>query len=314
MSPAVWCITRAGADANRNEPVIAFSRLLSLAALAVASSSAAIAEEPASCGPDKLGVAREISIDPSAGLSLGLQSYPRTLQLADHEVVLTFDDGPAATTSQALDALKRECAKATFFIIGRNAEAMPQMVRREVLEGHSVGYHSMTHPDRTLRLMETEAAEKDIEAGIAAVDKAGYGAVAERPHSPFFRFPGYADTPELLDYVHGRGMVVFGSDVWASDWRNMTPQEELKLVMERLEKERKGIVLFHDSKLSTAKMLPDFLRALKERGFKLVHMTAGAGPTPVTERRAGWTSTTEPIVRKVLGERSKAHEHEHRHE
>jgi len=281
--------------------VIAFSRLLSAAALAAVSSSAALAEAPASCGPGKLGVAREISIDPSANLSLGLQSYPRTLQLADREVVLTFDDGPAATTAQVLDALKQECAKATFFIIGRNAEAMPQTVRREAQEGHSIGYHSNTHPDRTLRLMTTEAAKADIDAGIAAVDKAGFGAAGDAPKSVFFRFPGYADTPELLDYVHGRGLAVFGSDVWASDWRDMTPKEELKLVMERLEKAGRGIVLFHDSKLATANMLPEFLRALKERGFSLVHVKPGAGPTPVTEPRAGWTSTTEPIIAKTLG-------------
>lgn len=275
------------------------------------------AQEWVGCGPDRLGVAREISIDPGAGLSLGLQSYPHTLQLADHEVVLTFDDGPAATTTQALDALRRECAKATFFIIGRNAEAMPQIVRREVQEGHSVGYHSMTNPERTLRLMDTESAKADIDAGIAAVDKAGFGAAGDRPKSAFFRFPGYADTPELLDFAHGRGLAVFGSDVWASDWRNMTPQEELKLVMDRLEKAGKGIVQFHDSKASTVKMLPDFLRALKERGFKLVHMKPGAGPTPVTASQPDWTSTIEPILRKVLGAKRKAEDkaqEPHRHD
>ncbi len=48
----------------------------------------------ASCGPEKLGTSREIAVDGGEGLALGLQSYPRTLALADHEVVLTFDDGP----------------------------------------------------------------------------------------------------------------------------------------------------------------------------------------------------------------------------
>ncbi len=108
------------------------------------------------------------------------------------------------------------------------------------------------------------------------MDTAAFGKVGEHPQ-PFFRFPGFADTPQLLDYVHGRGMAVFGSDVWASDWRKMTPQEELKLILDRLEKEKKGIVLFHDNKPVTAKMLPDFLRALKERGFKVVHLIAGSG-------------------------------------
>jgi peptidoglycan-N-acetylglucosamine deacetylase len=233
-------------------------------------------------------------------LSLGLQSYPKTLDLADHEVVLTFDDGPAAATAQVLDALKENCVKATFFLIGRNAAAMPAMVKREVLEGHSVGYHSMTHPERTLRMMAPEAAKKDIDLGIAAVDRAAFGDARGAPHSPFFRFPGYADSPELLDYVHARGMAVFGSDLWASDWLTMTPEAELDLVMSRLEKAGRGIVLFHDPRPSTAKMLPAFLRELKARGFRVAHMVAGPGPTPVAEAGPSWRSTTEPIIAKTL--------------
>ena len=59
-------------------------------------------------------------------------------------------------------------------------------------------------------------------------------------------------------------------------------------------------MLFHDNKPVTAKMLPDFLRALKERGFKVVHLVAGSGETPVAEAGAGWKSTTAPIVDKIL--------------
>ena len=101
---------------------------------------------------------------------------------------------------------------------------MPALVKREVQEGHSVGYHSMTHPARTLRMMPLDAAKKDIDDGIAAVDKAGFGEAGAGPRSVFFRFPGYADSPQLLDYAHGRGLAVFGSDLWASDWRTMTPE------------------------------------------------------------------------------------------
>ncbi len=277
-----------------------------LAALAFAPAAAAPLD---SCGPEKLGVSREIAIDGGEGLALGLQSYPRTLALSDHEVVLTFDDGPAPTTPQVLSALKEQCVRATFFVIGHNASANPALVKREVEEGHSVGYHSNSHPERTLRLMTLEAAKADIEAGIAAVDKAAYGDAAAPPRTPFFRFPGFADSPALLDYLRGRGMTVFGSDLWASDWRTMTPQAELDLVMGRLEQAGKGIILFHDSKASTAKMLPDFLRALKARGFKVAHMVAGAGPTPVDKAGPGWKSTTEPIIAKTLGGKGPASEH-----
>ena len=286
------------------------NRICFLSILAALVAMPGAAAPLASCGPEKLGTSREIAVDGGEGLALGLQSYPRTLALADHEVVLTFDDGPVPpTTPLVLSALKEQCVRATFFIIGNNASADPALVKREMEEGHSVGYHSNSHPARTLRLMSLDAAKADIEAGIAAVDKAAYGDASGKPRTPFFRFPGFADSPALLDYLRGRGMTVFGSDLWASDWRTMTPQAELDLVMGRLEQAGKGIILFHDSKASTAKMLPDFLRALKAKGFKVVHMVAGAGPTPVENAGPDWKSTTEPIIAKTLGGKGPASEH-----
>jgi peptidoglycan/xylan/chitin deacetylase (PgdA/CDA1 family) len=257
------------------------------------------AEQPA-CGPDALGVSREIAIDRAKGTAVGLQTYPRTLDLHDHEVVLTFDDGPAGPTPQVLDALAKECAHVTFFIIGRNAESLPALVKRAAAEGHTIAHHSYSHPDKTLRLMSEPAAKADIEKGIAAVDKA-LGAKA----APFFRFPGFADTPELVADLTSRGYTVFGSDLWASDWSKMTPKAELDLVLSRLEKNRKGIVLFHDSQAITAQMLPEFLRELKKRGYSLVHMRPGHTPTPIVNAGPDWTSTTEPIIAKTLGPKAK---------
>lgn len=261
------------------------------------------------CGPESLGVSRTITINRGKGSAVGLQSYPRTLDLQDHEVVLTFDDGPAPTTARVLDALAKECAKATFFVIGHSAEESPALVKRAAAEGHSIGHHSFSHPGKTLRLMTDAAAKADINKGIAAVEKAAGGKTA-----PFFRFPGFADTPELVADLNGRGYTVFGSDVWASDWKEMTPKAQLDLVLSRLEKAGKGIVLFHDSKATTAQMLPDFLRELKSRGYRLVHMVPGDGETPIVAAGAGWTSTTEPIIEKVLGTKAKSAPHAHDHD
>lgn len=253
-----------------------------------------------------LGVARTMTIDRAHGTAVGLQSYPRTLDLQDHEVVLTFDDGPAGSTDKVLDALDKECVRATFFIIGRNAEGQPALVRRAAAEGHSIGHHSYSHPARTLRLMEPAAAKADIAKGIAAVTKAAGGVSA-----PFFRFPGFADTPALVADLNARGFTVFGSDVWASDWSHMTPKAELDLVMARLAKAGRGVILFHDSSATTTQMLPDFLRALKAQGFRIVHIVPGEAPTPLREAGGGWKSTTEPIIAKTLG--SKAHIHKPTH-
>ena len=281
--------------------------LCALLFLAPAAVQAALARD---CGPDALGVSRKMTIGPQ-GTAVGLQSYPRTLELQDHEVVLTFDDGPAATTARVLDALAAECARATFFVIGHNAEGAPGLVKRAVADGHTVGHHSYSHPANTLRLLEDDAAKADIEKGIAAVEKASGGKAA-----PFFRFPGFADTPELVKYLEGKGYTIFGSDIWASDWSPMAPKAELDLVMKRLEKEGKGIVLFHDSRAQTAAMLPDFLRELKTRGYKLVHLVPGEGETPIVAAGPGWTSTTEPIIQKNLAGKKKgergppAHSHD----
>lgn len=197
------------------------------------------------CSPDKLGVARTLALSTKGGFAVGLESYPQSLDLADHEVVLTFDDGPSPKTTPAvLAALAHECVKATFFLIGRNAEANPALVRRELSDGHTIGHHSYSHP--ILRLMTDAAARGNIEEGFAADDKAAYGKVEAQPKVPFFRFPGFADTPALVAWLKGRDIGVFGADLWASDWLKMTPEAERKLILARLAAAGRGILLLHE--------------------------------------------------------------------
>ncbi|TSJ61319.1 polysaccharide deacetylase family protein [Starkeya sp. 3C] len=234
-----------------------------------------LAAAPALAAQDcegRLGTSRVMEVDPTGGLQVGTKHFPQTLDLADKEVVLTFDDGPLpGTTPAVLKALARECVRATFFLVGRNAAAHPDLVRRAIAEGHTVGHHSMTHP-MTLADMPFDKAVADIDRGLRADDKAAYGVAGARPPVPFFRFPGFGSSPELLDYLKGRGIGVFGADLWASDWNPMTPDEQLKLVMTRLDHAGRGIILFHDTRSQTVKMLPAFLAALKEKGYRVVHV------------------------------------------
>jgi peptidoglycan/xylan/chitin deacetylase (PgdA/CDA1 family) len=99
-----------------------------------------------------------------------------------------------------------------------------------------------------------------------------HGASTTRPDTPFFRFPGFATTPALLDQLQSRGIVVFGADLWASDWNPMTPGQELKLLIDRLKSAGKGIILLHDTKARTAAMLPAFLRYLRDNHYAVVHL------------------------------------------
>jgi len=229
-----------------------------------------------------LGVSRVLAVDAKTFPRVGLKSFPQTLPLADHEVVLTFDDGPSPTTTpKVLAALAQECVHATFFVIGKSAAAFPKLVRQAAAEGHTIGHHSWSHPQASKMTFDQEVA--DIDRGIAANEKALHGVSTATPSTPFFRFPYFESTPATLDLLQSRGIVVFGADFWASDWEKMTPDQELKLVTERLRAAGKGIILFHDPKERTAAMMPAFLRYLRDNGYRVVHVV----PATQLQRNAG---------------------------
>ena len=91
-------------------------------------------------------------------------------------------------------------------------------------------------------------------------------------------------------------MAIFGTDLWASDWVEMKPEEELKLALARLEGPKRGMLLFHDNRQWTADMMPAFLSELKKRGYRIVHMVPGPGNGPTMDAPAGWRSETERTI------------------
>jgi len=229
------------------------------------------AAAPCPGNPDALGTARVLTVDAATTPRVGRKQFPTTLPLAPKELVLTFDDGPwPTTTPRVLDALKAECVHATFFLLGRNVAAHPALARRELAEGHTLGHHTYSH--RLLGRLPLGKAEAEIDRGIATDELALYGVRHREPTTPFFRFPGFVSNPALLDVLQRRGIVVFGADVWASDWNPMAPEQELQLILRRIDKVGRGIVLLHDTKAETARMLPAFLRALKRRGYHIVQV------------------------------------------
>ena len=229
---------------------------------------------------DALGTSRVLSVDPAQYPRVGLKSFPQTLPLRDHEVVLTFDDGPwAPTTPKVLSALARECVRATFFLIGKPASEHPELVRRIAAEGHTIGHHTWLH--RSLKRIRPSETKGEIEHGISAVETALHGVATTTPSTPFFRFPGFESTPATLDFLQSRKIAVFGADLWASDWIRMTPKQELALLIKRLKVSNRGIILLHDPKAQTAAMLPAFLRYLRDNGYHVVHLVPKeAAPEP----------------------------------
>ena len=231
---------------------------------------------------DALGTSRVLAVDVTTYPRVGLKSFPQTLPLADHEVVLTFDDGPwPATDPKILAALAHECVRATFFMIGKPASEHPELVRRIAALGHTIGHHTWTH--HNLKYMKPDDADGEIDKGIAAVEKALHEVATTTPSTPFFRYPFFEMTQQTLDNLEKRGIVVFGADLWAGDWNKMTPKEELKLLTERLKAAGKGIILLHDPKAQTAAMLPAFLRYLRANNYRVVHIVP-ASPRTVSDK------------------------------
>src|ERR1051325_2627213 len=161
--------------------------LLCLLSLSVVGVPAAAAAADCPRHPDALGTSRVLVVDPSEHARIGTMQYRETLPLADHEVVLTFDDGPLPPYStRVLETLASQCVKATYFLVGRMARAYPDMVRKIYEAGHSVGTHSMSHP-YTFNRMAPAKAYAEMDDGIASA-----AAALGDPDkvAPFFRIPG----------------------------------------------------------------------------------------------------------------------------
>ncbi|MBI1650148.1 polysaccharide deacetylase family protein [Hyphomicrobium sulfonivorans] len=244
---------------------------------------AAKAEEACASPKGALGVERIVEIDPSTGpLFGGLTKYeqePRFLR--PKEVVLTFDDGPLPKfTKPILDTLDKFCTKATFFYVGRMAQAYPSMVKEVMDRGHTMGTHTWSHP-MNMRALPLAKATDQIERGFAAVALA-----AGRPIAPFFRFPGLSDSGPMLTHMQERGIASFTVDVVSNDSYIASPQRLAARTIQQVEARNGGIVLFHDIKASTAAALPTILTELKKRGYKVVHLRSKTEFKPLPELTA----------------------------
>ncbi len=233
----------------------------------------AAAVEPACPGhPDAIGTSRVITISPSEYRLLGTMQYRHSLPLKDHEVVLTFDDGPIPPyTNSILDTLAANCVKATYFLVGEMAHARPYLVRRIYNEGHSIGTHTQHHPFAMQRLSLQRVAS-EVNGGIASVDAALGDPKAV---SPFFRIPGLGRTNAIEHFLENRGLVTWSADIDTNDWwRGTTPSALISRTMRRLGAKGRGILLMHDIHPATALALPALLKRLKEGGYRIVHVVA----------------------------------------
>ncbi len=262
---------------------VAANLILVLGGLMLAGTAliAAAAADPAECpgNPDALGTSRTLVVDPTEHPKIGAMQYHESLPLEDHEIVITFDDGPLPPrTTQILDTLDHECVKATFFLIGKMAHAYPDTVKRVRDAGHSIGTHSYSHP-LTFHRMSLEKAQFEINQGIASVTAAlGDGSGP----APFFRIPGLLRADGVERYAASQNLQVWSADFLADDWTKIGPAQVYSRALQRIEAAHKGILLLHDIQVKTVEALPQLLRELKKRGYKIVHVVPATADRPKT--------------------------------
>ena len=209
---------------------------------------------PACDKPGGMGLSRIVEIDTTGGPGFGFEHFKQYDFLRDKEVVLTFDDGPwPENTPAALKALADNCLKATFFEIGEHAMWHPEIAKQVAAAGMTIGSHTWSHKDlaRNPYAKDLELAKQEIEMGVSAVHMALDG-----PYAPFFRFPDLQHPPAMLSYLAERNIAVFSTDIDSFDFKIHKPEDVIKSVLAKLQKNGKGIVLMHDFQHGTAEAMP----------------------------------------------------------
>jgi peptidoglycan/xylan/chitin deacetylase (PgdA/CDA1 family) len=261
--------------------------------------------------PNAMGVSRVVEIDTAGGPGFGSQHFKTYDFLRDHEVVLTFDDGPWLNNTQAvLKALADQCLRATFFPIGKHATYYPEILKQVVAAGHTIGSHTWSHADLQAAMKKggLDAAKEEMEKGASAVHM-----MAGAPTAPFFRFPDLRHPPEMLTYLGERNIASFSTDIDSWDFKIKKPEELIKSLMGKLNKLGKGIILMHDFQKVTSIALPQILGQLQHNGFKVVHMVPKGTLTTIPQYDEAvlkenklptltGNKPTESVVRTISGE------------
>ena len=193
------------------------------------------------------------------------------LQNTEKIMYLTFDDGPhKITTPKILDALAKRGVRATFFVLGEKAEAHPEIIKRIADEGHVIGIHSYTHAYRKI-YSTLDAFIKDFTATRDIILKL----TGTTPD--IYRFPGGSVNSfnsgirsEAIKYLSENGYSYFDWNAGIGDavfGKAATPKSLLKRGLETAKGES-VVMLAHDTKQGTAKVVGELADKLAEKGYK----------------------------------------------
>ncbi len=177
-------------------------------------------------------------------------------------IALTFDDGPHPQyTPMLLDLLKRLDVKASFFLIGKHVEDYPQIVKRMVEEGHSVGLHSYAH-NYSYGFKSSQGVLADLKQNKAAIKTATGVDVG------LFRPPFGVTNPNIAKAVRQMGLI---SVAWSL--RTFDTKYSKNQVLLKLSKTKPGdIILMHDHLENTCEIVEEFVNRTRNNGLKFVNL------------------------------------------
>lgn len=172
-------------------------------------------------------------------------------------IALTFDDGPGEYTEELINCLVDNNAKATFFMLGQNVEAYPEIAKELSDAGMELGNHSYSHPD--LVTIGAEAAAQQVSNTDAALKAAtGFEATVMRPPGGSFN----DSVKAAIDHP----LIIWSIDT--RDWATKSEDQTYQVVMDNAQDG--SVVLMHDihewSVKAAIRMIPDLIA----KGFKLV--------------------------------------------
>ena len=186
-----------------------------------------------------------------------------TLSSGEKVIALTFDDGPWATyTPQILDILKRYNAKGTFFVVGRQAQRYPDLLKRIAAEGHEFGNHTWTH---RMRFADSATAANELDNTTAIIQR------ITGKRTRLYRPPGGTLNNGLDNRAKGLGYAVV---MWSHDTFDWRQPPASTIVQRAIASPNPGnIVLMHDGggpRNATVAALPQILNNLQQKGYRFV--------------------------------------------
>ncbi len=179
----------------------------------------------------------------------------------EKQIAITFDDGPHTNTPEILEILDKHNAKATFFCIGSQVEAHPEIAKLIVEKGHTIGNHSYSH-STSWGWMSTKKIKKEISQTQESIAKV----TGVKPH--LFRPPFGVTNPQVSRALKQSELQTVGWNLRSLDTKIKEPKKLWERVKSKLE--GRAIILFHDTMPHSNKVVNALLNTCAKRGIEIV--------------------------------------------